>query len=70
MTVRVDDREYSLNPVTEKAGFVVYECDSGGGDDIPRYPVRRKIESQVARLAFEHLIVFTDPAAGRRSGSG
>ena len=61
MAVQVNEREYALKPVAEKAGFVVYECDSTVDDDIPPYPVRRKIESQVAKLAFEHLIVFVDP---------
>ena len=61
MAVEVNEREYALRPVAEKAGFVVYECDSSVDDDIPPYPVRRKIESQVAKLAFEHLIVFVDP---------
>ena len=59
LVVHVDYREYGLKTITEKAGFVVYECDSGG-DDIPQYPIRRKIESQVAKTTFEHLIVFVD----------
>ena len=29
---------------------------------IPEYPVRRKIETQVAKRAFEHLIIFVDAA--------
>ena len=60
-TVQVNDREYSLRPVAEKAGFVVYECDSSVDNNIPQYPIRRKIESQAAKLAFEHLIVFVHP---------
>ena len=59
LVVHVGDREYELKPITEKAGFVVYECDSGD-DDTPQYPIRRKIESQVAKTTFEHLIVFID----------
>ena len=61
IVVRVNDREYMLNPIAEKAGFVVYECDSRLGNSVPQYPVRRKIESKVARRTFEHLIIFTDP---------
>ena len=61
LVVQVNEREYSLKPVAEKAGFVVYECASGVDNNIPQYPVRRKIENQVAKLAFEHLIVFVDP---------
>ena len=62
LVVHVDDREYGLKPITEKAGFVVYECDPGDDDNIPLYPTRRKIESQVAKTTFEHLIVFVDSA--------
>ena len=61
--VQVDGRDYALDRVAEKAGFVVYVCQSSAGGTIPEYPVRRKIEQQVARLTFEHMIVFVD--AGR-----
>ncbi len=63
--VRVSDRDYTLNPIAEKAGFAVYECDSSVDNNIPQYPIRRKIESEVAKRTFEHLIVFTDP--GRKA---
>ena len=48
----------------------VYECDSRVDRTTrsAKYPVRRKIENQVAKLAFEHLIVFVDaePSKGCR----
>ena len=59
--VRVNERDYTLNPIAEKAGFAVYECDSSVDNNVPQYPVRRKIESAVAKRTFEHLIIFTDP---------
>ena len=65
LAVRVNEREYTLKPIAEKAGFAVYECDAGIDNDIPQYPIRRKIETEVAKRAFEHLIIFTDP--GRRA---
>ena len=61
----MNGREYSLKPVAEKSGFAVYECDSSVDNNIPQYPIRRKIESQVAKRTFEHLIIFTDP--GRKA---
>ena len=75
-SVPVDGRDYTITPVAEKKGFVVYECDSSVDNNIPQYPVRRKIERQVAKRAFEHLIVFVDPGhkaqvwqwVGRESG--
>ena len=63
--VRVNERDYTLNPIAEKAGFAVYECDSSVDNNVPQYPVRRKIESEVAKRTFEHLIIFTDP--GRKA---
>ena len=65
LAVRVNDKDYTLKPVAEKSGFAVYECDSSVDNNIPQYPVRRKIESEVAKRAFEHLIIFTDP--GRKA---
>ena len=65
LAVRVNERDFTLKPVAEKAGFAVYECDAGIDNDIPQYPIRRKIETEVAKRAFEHLIIFTDP--GRRA---
>ena len=58
--VHVDTHDYVLMPVAEKTGFAVYECDSSVDNNIPQYPVRRKIEREVAKRTFEHLIIFTD----------
>ena len=60
LAVHVNGQDYSLTPVAEKAGFQVFRCDPGQDGAIPDYPIRRKIESQVAKSAFEHLIIFTD----------
>ena len=59
-SVSADGRDYTLTPVAEKKGFAVYECNAGRDGSIPQYPVRRKIESQVAKRAFEHLVIFVD----------
>ena len=60
VSVLVDAHDYTLEPAAEKAGFVVYVCRPGADGSVPPYPVRRKIERQVAKLAFEHLIIFVD----------
>ena len=62
VSVRVDGRDYTLKPVAEKAGFAVFEGATDQDGAVPPYPVRRKIESQVAKRAFEHLIIFVDAA--------
>ena len=57
-----DGYDYSLRPLAEKARFVIYLCSPDVSGGVPPYPVRRKIEGDVAKLAFEHLIIFVDAA--------
>ena len=60
VSVLVNDCEYTLEPVAEKAGFAVYVCGPAQDGSIPPYPVRRKVENRISKLAYEHLIVFID----------
>ncbi len=60
--VRVNERDYTLKPIAEKASFAVFECGPGPDGVIPEYPVRRKIESIAVKSHFEHLIIFVDAA--------
>ena len=62
LALPIDGNEYALKPVAEKASFAVFECAPGPDGEIPAYPVRRKIEAQVVKRAFEHLIIFVDAA--------
>ena len=62
VSVPVGDCDYALRPFAEKAGFAAYECAPGPDGDIPPYPVRRKIENWITKLAYEHLIIFVDAA--------
>ena len=61
LNIAVKDRSYTLKPIAEKANFVVFECDSSADTNVPEYPVRRKIESEVAKRAYEHLIIYVEP---------
>ena len=62
VSVPVGDCDYELRPFAEKAGFAAYECAPGPDGSIPPYPVRRKIENWITKLAYEHLIIFVDAA--------
>ena len=66
LVLPVDGHEYVLTPVAEKAGFAVFECAPGPGGVIPEYPVRRKVETQVTKRAFEHLIIFADDSRSQQ----
>ncbi|MCY4373549.1 MAG: hypothetical protein OXC31_07200, partial [Spirochaetaceae bacterium] len=59
LKVTIDEDEYELRPVAEKAGFAIYECSPDPSGAIPRYAVRRKIEGS-PYLPLERTIVFTD----------
>ena len=52
---------YDLQPLAEKRGFRVFHCPS-----IPDRNVRQKIEREIAKRAFEHLVIFTDAANTRQ----
>lgn len=52
---------YDLNPVAEKRGFRVFHCAT-----IPDRNVRQKIEREITKRVFEHLIIFTDAAKTRQ----
>ena len=60
LIVQVNGQDHTLTPVAEKAGFQVFSCSPGQDGAIPEYPTRRRIESQAAKSAFEHLIIFVD----------
>jgi hypothetical protein len=58
--VEVGAEVYALSPVAEKCGFVIFQCGPNHDGEVPSYPIRRKVESRVAALAYEHAIVFVD----------
>ena len=57
----IDGRAYRFQAVSEKRGVVVLTCDS-----IPDYATRVKLDKQIARDHFQHLLVFADRPAGRQ----
>ena len=59
LELTVDGHTCALEAVAHKRGMVAYVCAFPNGVHIP-YPVRCKLETQVARTVREHLIVFTD----------
>ena len=53
--VQVDGHEMRLTAVADKRGMTVFLCDG-----IHDYATRRKIETQVAKHVYEHLVIHTD----------
>ena len=57
---KVDEQNYTLEPAADKAGFIVYICEPDEAGAIPPYPVRKRIEEQIAKVAYEHIIIYVD----------
>ncbi|MCY3895432.1 MAG: Eco57I restriction-modification methylase domain-containing protein [Chloroflexi bacterium] len=58
-SVEVSDRLYELEAVADKSGMVAFLHRA---DAIPDRALRMKIERQLAKSVYEHLIVFADKA--------
>lgn len=64
--VAVDNETFKLKGVAEKKGFVVFVCRPDSRGKIPPYNIRKKIDNAVAKLHFEHLIIYTDKKHSRQ----
>ena len=51
---------HTLSAIAEKRGVQIFQCQPDAEGNIPDYATRRKIDTQVAKSAYEHLIVFVD----------
>ena len=60
LPVTVGGEDFTLNPVAEKRGVQIFQCTPNAVGRIPEYAVRRKIEKEVTKSAFQHVIIFTD----------
>ncbi|MDP9477119.1 MAG: SAM-dependent methyltransferase, partial [Actinomycetota bacterium] len=60
LSVTVDGIAYELEPVAEKRGMSVYLCSPGEDGGVPEYALRKRIERQVAKSAYEHIVVYVD----------
>lgn len=58
--VAVNGECYTLQPVAQKRGVLVFLCSPGGDSNIPPRPVLLKIEKEAAKIAHEHLLIFAD----------
>ena len=56
----VDESEYLLTAIAEKRGMAVFHHSAKADEGIPDYATRRKIQREVAKSVYEHLIIYTD----------
>lgn len=60
--VPLDDGTCVLHAIAEKRGMVAFEACVVPDGGVPDYATRRSIERSVAKVAHEHLIIYTDAA--------
>jgi len=60
-SIDADGGPYALVPVAEKRGFRVFHYAS-----IPDRNTRQRIDREITKRAYEHLIIFTDPERSRQ----
>lgn len=60
-TIILDGETYSLSPVAEKRGVRIFHCDI-----VPDRAARQRIDREITKLAYEHLIIFTNPGRTRQ----
>src|SRR6266496_2634131 len=58
--ITLNDQTYTLRSVVEKRGMVVYVCEPTSDGSIPLSPIRRKIEKEVTKITYEHIIIYID----------
>ena len=60
LTLHLEGATYVLRPLVEKRGVQVFVCDPDAEGKIPADGVLRKIEREVTRHAYEHVIIYVD----------
>ncbi len=62
LTLSVDGQSYTLRPLVEKRGFKVYTCSPDAKGQVPGSAIMHKIERELTRHAYEHIIIYIDAA--------
>ena len=60
MTAEIDDVTFELTAAAQKRGLIVLVCSPVEGGAIPNHATRRKIERQIAKIYYEHILIFID----------
>src|SRR5207248_4945030 len=62
LTIACESQTYTLRLLVEKRGIKVYVCDPDAQGKIPPESLLRRIEREVTRSAYEHIIIYVDAA--------
>lgn len=59
LSLLIENKSYTLKPVAEKRGQVVYTCLAKDGE-IPNSTIRTKIHKEVSRYSLENVLIYID----------
>ncbi len=62
LPITVDNQTYLLRPIADKSGVQVYLCDPNAQGNIPAPTTLRKIERELTKTVFEHILIYVDAA--------
>jgi hypothetical protein len=60
LIITIGNETYTLRPLVEKRGVKTYLCDPNAHGKIPDDATLRKIEREVTKHAYEHILIFVD----------
>ncbi|MBN1558797.1 Eco57I restriction-modification methylase domain-containing protein [candidate division KSB1 bacterium] len=56
--IAIEEHLFTLEAVAEKRGFTIFTCSTMTDGEIPHADIRKKIDRQVTKRFFEHIIIF------------
>jgi hypothetical protein len=66
LNVLVDGKNFELQPFAHKRGMAVFLCQASTLEQIPDYSIRLKVDRQVSKSVFEHIIIYIDSEKTRQ----
>jgi hypothetical protein len=66
-TLQIGSETFTLTAVAQKRGVTLFRCSPDTAGGIPLRPTLLRIEQEAAKLAHEHLLIFTDAAQTRQT---
>ena len=66
-TLQIGSETFTLTAVAQKRGVTLFRCSPDAAGGIPLRPTLLRIEQEAAKLAHEHLLIFTDAAQTRQT---
>jgi hypothetical protein len=66
LTISLDNQVYFCTPLVEKRGVKVYLCVINAQTDLPDRATLRKIEREITRYSYEHILIYSDSGCNQQ----